>query len=200
MAFTFFMRDQHTLDHTVNHVIPYVTGRSRIKIWDAGSALGQETYTVAILFAEKMNKFGFKNLHIDATDYDCQNNFGDIVTEAVYPKEELARIPEELFSKYFETEEKSGQCRVVEQLRNIVTFQYHDLTTLKPIGSDYSLVVCKNVLLHLQYDQRVEVMKMFHTALAPGGYFVSEHTQKLPKEVVHLFEQVVDDAQLYKKI
>lgn len=200
MAFTFFMRDQPTLEHAADHMIPYASGRSRIKIWDAGCALGQETYTIAMIFAEKMNQFGFKNLRIDATDYDSANNFGDFVTTAVYPSEELQRTPVELLNKYFEAAESPGHLRVVDLLRSRVSFQYHDLLSLKPIGFDYCLIVCKNVLLHFQYMERVEVFKMFHKALAPGGYLANENTQKLPSEVAHLFTQVVPDAQLYKKV
>lgn len=200
MAFTFFMRDQPTLEHAASQLIPYASGRSRIKIWDAGCALGQETYTIAMIFAEKMNQFGFKNLRIDATDYDSANNFGDSVTSATYPSGELQRTPADLLARYFEPAEKPGHQRVVEQLRNRVFFQYHDLLSLKPIGFDYCLVVCKNVMLHFQYPERVEVFKMFHRALAPGGYLANENTQKLPREVSHLFTRVVPDAQLYKKV
>jgi chemotaxis protein methyltransferase CheR len=200
MAFTFFMRDQPTLEYAADHMIRYASGRSRIKIWDAGCALGQETYTVAMIFAEKMNQFGFKNLRIDATDYDSANNFGDVVTAAVYPADELQRTPAELLGKYFEPAGQPGYLRVVESLRNRVSFQYHDLLSLKPAGFDYCLIVCKNVLLHFQPEQRVEVFRMFHHALAPGGYLATENTQKLPPEVAHLFTQVVPDAQLYKKV
>jgi len=200
MAFTFFMRDQPTLEHAADHMIRYASGRSRIKIWDAGCAMGQETYTVAMIFAQKMNQFGFKNLRIDATDFDSANNFGDIVNAAAYPSEELQRTPSELLGKYFEPSETPGHLRVVDQLRNRVFFQYHDLLSLKPIGFDYCLVVCKNVMLHFQYPERVEVFRMFHQALAPGGYLATENTQKLPQEVEHLFTQVVPDAQLYKKV
>jgi chemotaxis protein methyltransferase CheR len=200
MAFTFFMRDQPTLEHAADHMIPYASGRSRIKIWDAGSALGQETYTIAMIFAEKMNHFGYKNLRIDATDYDSANNFGDVVKAAVYPDEELQRTPAELRAKYFEKADQAGHSRVVELLRSRVNFQYHDLLSYKPVGEDYCLIVCKNVLLHFQYPERVEVFKMFHRALAPGGYLANENTQKLPVEVAHLFTQVVPDAQLYKKV
>jgi len=200
MAFTFFMRDQPTLEHAADHMIGYASGRSRIRIWDAGCALGQETYTVAMIFAEKMNSFGFKNLRIDATDYDSANNFGDVVKAATYPYDELQRTPAGLFAKYFEPAEKPGCHRVVSHLRDRVQFQYHDLLSLKPIGGDYCLVVCKNVMLHFQYPERVEVFKMFHQALAPGGYLATENTQKLPQEVSHLFQQVVQDAQLFKKI
>jgi chemotaxis protein methyltransferase CheR len=200
MAFTFFMRDQPTLEHAAEHMIPYASGRSRIKIWDAGCALGQETYTIAMIFAEKMNHFGFKNLSIAATDYDSANNFGDVVRAAVYPAEELQRTPAGLLGKYFEPADKPGHLRVIDQLRSRVSFQYHDLLSLKPAGCDYCLIVCKNVLLHFQPEQRVEVYRMFHQALAPGGYLATENTQKLPQEVAHLFIQVVPDAQLFKKV
>ena len=43
-------------------------------------------------------------------------------------------------------------------------------------------------------------LHLFHKALAPGGYLATENTQKLPQEVSHLFQQVVPDAQLFKKI
>ena len=200
MAFTFFMRDQPTLEHAADHMIPYASGRSRIKIWDAGCALGQETYTIAMIFAEKMNPFGFKNLRIEATDHDSANNFGDFVTAAVYPDDELQRTPSELLGKYFEPADKQGHSRVKSILRDRVFFQYHDLLSLRPVGQDYCLVVCKNVLLHFQYPQRVEVFKMFHQALAPGGYLANENTQKLPSEVANLFTQVVPGSQLYKKV
>lgn len=200
MAFTFFMRDQPTLEYAADHMIPYASGRSKIKIWDAGSALGQETYTIAMIFAEKMNHFAFKNLRIDATDYDSANNFGGIVTNGVYPVEELQRTPVDLRAKYFEPAARPGHLQVVEPLRKSVTFQYHDLLSLKPVGSNYCLVVCKNVMLHFQYPERVEVFIMFHKALAPGGYLATENTQKLPTEVAHLFTQVVPDAQLFKKV
>ncbi len=200
MAFTFFMRDQPTLEYAADHMIHYSSGRSRIKIWDAGCAHGQETYTIAMIFAEKMNHFGFKNLRIDASDYDSANNFGDYVNSAVYPEEELQRTPEELRTKYFTRASKPGHLQVVEELRERVSFQYHDLLSYRPIGEDYCLIVCKNVMLHFQYTERIEVFRMFHRALAPGGYLANENTQKLPDEVSHLFTQVVPDAQLYKKV
>src|SRR6185369_4883819 len=127
MAFTFFMRDQPTLEYAADHMISYATGRSRIKIWDAGCALGQETYTIAMIFAQKMNQFGFKNLRIDATDFDRANHFGDLVSAATYQIEELQRTPAELLEKYFEPADRPGHLRVIEPLRNRVSFQYHDL-------------------------------------------------------------------------
>ncbi|BDV42456.1 hypothetical protein GURASL_13790 [Geotalea uraniireducens] len=199
MAFSFFMRDQQILERAADHLIPAVAGRSRIRIWDAGCALGQETWTVAMILAERMHPFGFKNLRIDATDYDQANRFGEVVSRAIYAHDDLKRLPPELLEKYFEAAEVSGSRRVKALLRERITFQYHDLLSLRPIGSNYCLIVCKNVLLHFSPQQRVEVLRMFHGALAPGGYFVCENTQKMPGELAPLFEQVTADAPVYQK-
>lgn len=199
MAFSFFMRDQPALEHAVDQMIPYASGRSRIRIWDAGCALGQETYTLAMILAEKMNRFAFKNVQLDATDHDSDNRFGEVVSAGIYPQDELKRTPQDLLGKYFEPAPNTGYTQVKNELRSRVRFQYHDLLSLKAPGEDYCLVVCKNVLLHFQPEERVEVFRMFHRSLAPGGYLANENTQKLPHEVAHLFTQVVPDAQVYKK-
>ncbi len=54
MAFTYFLRDLHTLELVVKHVVHYTSGRSHVRIWDAGCAMGQECYSLAMLFAENM--------------------------------------------------------------------------------------------------------------------------------------------------
>jgi len=199
LAFTYFFRDFQTLQLTINHVVPYTTGRSHIRVWDAGCAMGQETYTLAILFAENMGGFSFKNLRIHATDIDECGLFGRIVCSGVYKEEEVKRMPSEMLVKYFSPDDMPGFFRVSENLRSRVFYQRHDLLTLKPIGEGFSLIVCKNVLLHFQPAERLEVIRMFHRSLAPGGYFATEQTQKMPAEVAPLFEPVGADAQIFRR-
>ena len=200
MAFTYFFRDSHTLDLTVQHMAPEVMGRSKIRIWDAGCAMGPEPYTLAILCAEKLGKFAFKNLCIQATDIDESKRFGEIINQGDYPTKELERIPREFFRKYFRPAGKSGYFQIIEEVKKSVVFQRHDLLSLQPLGNNFSLVLCKNVLLHFQPQERVEVMRMFHRALAPGGFFATEQTQKLPPEMAPHFQQVVSGAQLFRKV
>jgi len=200
MAFTYFFRDSHTLELTVKLMAPEVMGRSRIRVWDAGCAMGPEPYTLAILCAEHLGRFAFKNLFIQATDIDESNHFGEVISQGDYAAEEVDRMPRELFQKYFRPGGKSGFYRISEEIRGRVSFKRHNLLSLTTVGNDFSLVLCKNVLLHFQPRERVEVIRMFHRALAPGGFFATEQTQKLPPEVAPCFEKVAGDAQIFRKV
>ena len=201
MAFTFFFRDEQILSLAVEKLIPLTMGRSNIHILNAGCAMGMETYTFAILLAESMGKFSLRNVKILAVDIDNENvDFGKTVTEGIYHKEHLQRIPEELFKKYFSPAEKEDYFIVNQDLRNLVEFQKYDLLTLKPLRDDYSLIICKNVLLHFNYQQRIEVLTMYHNMLLNNGLLVMENTQSMPEELSKKYKKLVDYAQLHEKV
>lgn len=199
MAFTFFFRDQPTLDLMAEHVLPDLKQRRYIRIWDAGCAMGPEPFTLAMILRENMGKFLFRNVRITASDID-EGDFGRVIAEAVYPLEQLRRIPPEIFARYFEPNGPPDHFRLSDDIRGAVQFHRHDLLSLQPIRTDFGLIVCKNVLLHFTPGQRVQVIRMFHAALIDGGYFVTEQTQKLPPECTPLFRQMVGTAQIYQKI
>ena len=199
MAFTYFFRDLQTLEMICDHALPSLRTKSHIKVWDAGCAMGPEPYTLAMLLRDRIGHMYFRNVTIMATDIDGSNLFDAVIRNAVYPREQVERIPKETFERYFESAEKESHFRINEELRKCVSFQKHDLLTLESIGNDFGLIVCKNVLLHFNEKQRTDVLKMFHDSLADDGYLAMEQTQKLPKELSDFFEPVVSNAQLFKK-
>jgi chemotaxis protein methyltransferase CheR len=162
--------------------------------------MGQEPYTFAIMFAERMGRFAFNNLRIDATDVESSGQFARIIQAGIYPREELSRLPDGILEKYFEADDKPENLRVIDKIRQRVTFQQHDLLSLHEIGQGYSVILCKNVLLHFQPPERIEVLRMFHRALAPGGFFATEHTQEMPRELDSLFQRVIPDSPLFRRL
>jgi chemotaxis protein methyltransferase CheR len=200
LAFTFFFRDQQVLERVVEHSLPTLAGRTYPRIWDAGAAMGQEPYTFAIMFAERMGRFAFNNLRIDATDVESSGQFARMIAAGIYTREELSRLPDGILEKYFEAGDNPESFRVIEKIRQRVTFHQHDLLSLREIGQGYSVILCKNVLLHFQPLERIEVLRMFHRALAPGGFFATEHTQEMPRELDSLFERVISDGPLYRRL
>jgi len=134
-----------------------------------------------------------------ATDYDAP--LLETMREGIYPWEQVQRIPVDLFAKYFTpVAERDGHFRVADMIRERVEMVHHDLTSLTPVRDGFSMIVCKNVLLHLQPAERIEVFRMFHQALEPGGILLTEHTQKMPDELGPLFEQLASDTQVFRKL
>jgi chemotaxis protein methyltransferase CheR len=199
MAFTFFFRDIQILELIIKHAVPNLVGRSRIRVWDAGCAMGQETYSLAIMLAQGMGPFAFKNIQICASDIEENNGFGDTVRSGIYQEEELKRIPQELLERYFTRMEGNGHFQAHSILRDRISYQRHDLLSLTSIGENFSVILCKNVLLHFQPEERIQVIRMFHKAMAPDGYLATEQTQKMPDEIAHLFIKAAPDGQIFRK-
>lgn len=200
MAFTYFFRDINIFEAVVKFTLPFLCTKKYIKIWDAGCAMGQEPYTLAMLLCENMGYMYFRNVKILATDIDESNLFNNIISKGEYPKDQLQRIPKEYFEKYFIPVENKEKYVIDENIRKSLEFRKHDLLSLKTPDSDFGLIVCKNVLLHFNHNQRVEVIKMYYDALTDGGYLAFEQTQKMPEELNHLFQQVASNAQVFRKI
>lgn len=197
MAFTFFFRDMYTLDLVEQHVIPNLRNRRYLDIWDAGCATGAEPYTLAILLRENMGQFMFRNVRIHATDINGQ--FGETISKGIYPAEQVGRIPEQVLGKYFSKADDSGAYQLDESIRKSISFLKHDLTSLKPIREGFGLILCKNVLLHIKPEQRIDVIKMFRDALSPGGYLAVEQTQKLPDEARDWFKPVAGFGPVFQR-
>jgi chemotaxis protein methyltransferase CheR len=197
MAFTFFFRDAETLEMAVGHALPALSGQAFIRIWDAGCAHGPEPYTLAMMLREQMSDFIFRNVRIHASDVDAQ--FGPNLSRGIYSEGEIKRIPAPFRERYFRPA-APGRFQVEEELRAKMTFIHHDLLSLTPIRDDFSLIFCKNVLLHFHEPQRIEVLRMFHRALRPGGLLVMEHTQKMPSALDSHFSAISNRARIYQKM
>ncbi len=202
MAFTYFFRDQQTLDLVVRCVIPTLKLHTYINIWDAGCAMGPEAYSLAMVLRENMGPFLFRNVRIYATDIDESGEFGQTIARGVYAERGVQRIPSDLLAKYFTPvagASSEPHYQISEEMRKAVHYQRHDLLTLRPAREGLGLIVCKNVLLHFTPEAREAVLRMFHAALAADGYLVMEQTQKLPEALSAHFESVTGAGQVFKK-
>jgi len=198
MAFTFFFRDAQTLELLIEQALPTLCGQAFIRIWDAGCAHGPEPYTLAMLLRERMSDYVFRNVRIYATDVERQ--FGPHIAAGIYAEQEVQRIPAPMRQRYFQPAPAPGFVQVTDDIRAKVSFAEHDLLSRTPPREDFSLIVCKNVLLHFEETQRRQVFRMFHRALRPGGLLATEHTQKLPAGLKILFEPVASYVQIFRRL
>jgi two-component system CheB/CheR fusion protein len=136
-----------------------------VRIWSAGCASGEETYTVAMLFAEALGPDAFgRRVRIYATDVDDEA-LGD-ARAAVYSRASVERVPADLAGKYFD--ERGDRFALRPALRRAVIFGRHDLVRDPPI-SRISLLVCRNTLMYFNADIQSQILSRFHFALTDDG-------------------------------
>src|SRR5262249_50337217 len=95
---TSFFRDEQAWDYTRDHVGPEVVSShpgELIRVWSAGCASGEETYSLAMLLAEAIGRDAFRDrVKIYATDADEQAL--NQARAAAYTEKELAGVPQPL--------------------------------------------------------------------------------------------------------
>jgi chemotaxis protein methyltransferase CheR len=202
MAQTCFFRDKDVLDLIISNVIPEVSTQREIRIWDAGCASGEEVYSVAMIFAENLNPFAFRSVFLDATDREESSfpQFERIIRAGQYDKNAVIFIPEDIREKYVQSAGQGDLYEIVPELRSRVTYRKHDLTSLEIIRTDYSLIVCKNVLMHIDTGIQPDVVRMFHQSLRDPGYLALDRYQEMPADAKHLFKKVSDGGNLFLKV
>jgi chemotaxis protein methyltransferase CheR len=200
MAFTYFFRDRQPLERAIDYLLPSIISSSNVLIWSAGSAMGPEPYTIAILLRERLGHHQFRNIRILATDIDISNNFGKTILAGRYQTSDLQRLPPTIYERYFSPDPDEPEYSTISsEMRAAVEFRRHDLLTYVPVATGIKLIVCKNVLLHFTDEERIRVLTMFHDALADDGVLLHEHTQKMPVEMDSMFEQMFTDARIFRK-
>jgi len=78
--------------------------------------MGPEPYTLAMLLRERIGHMYFRNVRIQATDIDGSDLFDEIIVNAAYPKDQVERIPPDLFEKYFVSDDQDGYFRLIDEI------------------------------------------------------------------------------------
>jgi chemotaxis methyl-accepting protein methylase len=150
-----------------------------VRVWSAGCALGQEAYSLRILWALLAEKTtSIPPLELWATDVNPA--YLTRAMESVYPMAALARLPSEVRERFFRPAGKKS-FRVIDELREGIHWQVHDLVEDPPPARDFHIVFLRNNLLTYYRREIVEAaLPVIAGCLAPGGYLVIGRKERLP--------------------
>lgn len=163
---TKFFRNPETYAVLRERVVPELAAHvGPVAVWSAGSATGEEPYSLAILFAEAA---GRARVRIDATDLDP--GALAFLQRAEYPKSAVQDVPADLLARYFP--QGGPPFRVGENVKRMVHPIRHDLTRDGPPSPPYHLIVCRNVVIYFDRPTQEHLFESFHQALAPGGWLL----------------------------
>lgn len=191
-----FFRDKDAWKKLFDDVIkPLARGAKpgqEIRVWSAGCATGEEAYTLAMLFLEAL-KEPEVNLKVFATDIDDQAL--EMARQGLYDQAQVTEVPPPMRRRYFEQDGRS--FRVRKELRKQVIFGKHDLLRDPPIAG-LDLLVCRNVLIYFNQDQKQTLMARLAYALKPGGFLFLGKSEGII-EVEGTLEPVSTKTRIFRK-
>ena len=143
-----------------------------LKIWSAACSTGDEPYTIVMMLSKHMP---LNQISVLATDLDAV-----VLAKAkagIYDKKEVAGVPAEFKTKYFE-ETADGKMKVSDEIKSRVTFKQADLLR-DPYPKDCHLRVCRNVLIYFTEEAKDEIFRKYYDSLAPGGILFIGSTEQI---------------------
>ncbi len=166
---TSFFRDPREFEALRHYIKEIIQTRADqpIRVWVAGTATGEEAYTLAIMFAEEMGgaaAFSAARIQIFASDLDAEAI--EVARRGYYPETSLGAVPDTIVRRYFEAAPLG--YTVTKAIREKIVFSVHNLAQDPPL-LNIDLVSCRNLLIYFQTQLQSQVLSRFHYALKPRG-------------------------------
>lgn len=199
--FTRFFRDRPVWDYLANQIIPQIIANKEsnepIRVWSAGCASGEETYSLAMLLAEALGVEQFQQrVRLFGTDVDR-----DTVMQArkgYYSSRAVEAIPPALQERYFERNNDGYIWRT--DLRRSMIFQCHDLIQTPPFPR-IDLLICRNTLIYFMQEAQIRALVRFHFSLRNNGFLVLGQAENLvARPQKSLFTPVDQQARVFTKV
>ncbi len=169
---TEMFRDPLVFKTLRNQVVTQLKTYSRINIWHAGCATGEEAYSLAIMLKEEGL---LSRCQIYATDFNNQSLA--IAEEGIYKAEKIAGYTRNYisaggkasFADYYQA--RHGNAKMKNELTEHITFAHHNLIKDQCFAQMH-LIVCRNVLIYFDRKLQDQVLSLFKQSLLHRGYLV----------------------------
>ncbi len=171
---------------------------SRINIWSAGCANGEEAYSIAMLIRDLIPENPETKVRIHGTDISLQAI--SKAKEGIYTERAIRGLDARYLNRYFSKQENGYVLS--PEIKGMVDFAHLNLsedpfpTASMPL---WDIIFCRNVIIYFTADHSRKLMKNFYDTLADGGFLFagfSETMRYLNEDFVPI---QVEDAFIYQK-
>jgi chemotaxis protein methyltransferase CheR len=180
---TFFFREEHHFDFLRDVDFPRLLERNqrsrRIRIWSAGCSTGEEPYSLAITVKENIPP-GW-DVKILASDLDF--NVVDHGKAGVYDQRRVEGMSPKRLNKWFRkgSGDNEGKVRVVDELRELITFKQLNLMHDWPMKGPFDIIFCRNVMIYFNKETQSRLTDRYANYLAEDGHLIIGHSESLFK-------------------
>lgn len=197
ISVTNFFRDREAFDVLQADVMPQLLeGRAPnepIRVWSAGCATGEEAYSIAMLLQEA-SEGGAETIPFQVFATDIDERAIAHARSGLYPESILADVSAGRMRQFLMKD--AAHYRVKKELREHVLFAIHNVLSDPPF-SRLDMVCCRNLLIYLDREAQIDILRTFHFALRPGGYLFLGSSEAADS-VSNLFSVVDKKARIYR--
>lgn len=178
-----FYRDKAMFNFLAQQVIPDLArraikrGENCLKVWSAGCASGEESYTANIIWLLQIkNQFPDIDIRIVATDSNPQ--MIQRALQASYSYSSVKNLPQAWRENVFM--EQQGSFVLKAEFRHNVQFLNEDIRQ-KTANNHFDLVLCRNlVFTYFQEELQCEILQQLQKSIVKGGALVIGIHENLP--------------------
>lgn len=182
-------------------VVPILRTYPFVRVWNAGCATGEETFSLAILFQEE--GLGDRT-RIYATDIN--ENVVHQARQGVFALDKMREYTHHYiraggtaaFSDYYKV--IGDRVRFDPALAENLVFAQHNLVSDGEFN-EFHLIVCRNVMIYFDRSLQDKVHGLFHRSLIRRGILALGHKESIrftPYEAA--FEELDAREKIYRKI
>ncbi len=199
---TQFFRDKDVFVKLRTDVLPDLVrakeriGSRSLRVWSAGCASGEETYSIAILLVEVLGRnIDRWNLRIVGSDLDDASL--KAAAHGVYGEVDLLEGIQ--LEHYFEmgASPTGTQYRVRDELKRRVRFEKVNLLE-KGERRRYDVVLCRNVLIYFGRQVQVKIIASLAESILKDGYLVLGKSETLGPEASKMFRSTFPRERIYQ--
>lgn len=172
-------------------------GRGPVRAWSAGSASGEEAYTLSILAREWLQRQhrGREAGRLEVVGTDIDRRSLDAARAAEYPDLSMGETPPAVVERWF----TGGPPWVLRpEAKQGVSFERRDLISGQPLA-EQQLILCRNVVIYFDREIQERLFRRFYDALAPGGFLVMGKVETLIGEARLLFQPVNNRERIFRR-
>ena len=175
---TRFFRNQPHFDALINYIIPEVLkikkdkGDTKIRVWSAGCSTGEEPYTLAMIFKDKLP--APYTAEILASDISLKSLM--VGKAGFYPESRIVGIPDNYLNRFFEHKNNGYQAK--DEIMKMIRFDYHNLKNDSGQRS-LDILFCRNVLIYFDEAAQKAVIDRFWDAMATKSFLFIGHSESL---------------------
>jgi chemotaxis protein methyltransferase CheR len=193
-----FFRNPEVWEAVRDAVLPVLFGLDApiLNMWSAGSASGEEPYTLSMLVQDYAAAHGLDPGRVLIRGTDIDRNSLAFAQRGEYSDFAMTDIDPAVRDRWFEP---GPVYRLRDDARRNVEFGTLDLMR-DPYPTGQHLICCRNVIIYFERDRQEELFRRFHEALAPGGFLVLGKVEALFGSSTGLFRAVANRHRVFRRI